>query len=150
MLTESTALISKSLEESADKLNLWLKHEASLMERLALFSKEVHLTILKESWRTPTWWETYDLKIDDHLVFVREVKILADANPCWYARSVFPKKTYALNELLFKGLSEGLTLGELIFGDFGIKRQKMIYFDVEPQSITHYCLSPIFQRWMFL
>lgn len=125
--------------QPGESLKPWLTYTQMLTSRLYAVSKSADLQVLSNNFIMPTWWDKYILKTDSPEVFVREITISAYTVPCWFARTIIPSTIYKKHEQLFLKLNE-VSLGELIFGNYGIRRQQLNYYCINKLNIEYHWL----------
>lgn len=122
-----------------DNLLSWLTYRQMLTSKLYAITKSADLQVLRHDFSKATWWDKYVLKLQDTELLVREITISAFAEPCWFARTVVPISTYKKHERLFLKL-ENLSLGKLIFGNYGIERQTLNYYCINKLNLEYHWL----------
>lgn len=105
-----------------EKLKPWLEHQGSITDKLRALAGEAKLQLLKHAWECTDTWDQDTLHLKPKLcVLHREIVMWAHHEPCWFARTVLPKKTYIREEALFNRL-KSTPLGELIHHHPAIQR----------------------------
>lgn len=105
-----------NLMDCPDHLRPWLECETSLTERAKCFCSSVDVSLLSQEWQ------------DDE--FTREILMICDGKPWWYAYTSIPSATFKKKEHAFLTLGER-PLGRLIFSDPDFIRYKSIFYPIE-------------------
>ena len=122
-----------------DNLLSWLTYTEMLTSKLHTISNSAQLQVIRHEFTKVAWWDKYVLKIESTDLFVREITISADAVPCWFARTVVPMSTYKKHEQLFSQLKK-ISLGQLIFGNYGILRRELNYYCINKLNLEYHWL----------
>lgn len=130
MMEKKSDLCSASLQE-------WLMHNTSLTEKLYEKSGHTRLDVRLHEWKPRCWWSTYYLNISSYRVLTREILMYSQDQPCWYARTLIPEHTYERSKALFNRLNQ-LSLGKILFADFGIKRSWGRVFSLSRDDALYY------------
>lgn len=122
------------LREHPSDLLPWLNHQGSLTQKLQTCSSEVRLEVLRQGWDSSNWWDQHVLQHCSGRVFHRDILILGDATPCWFARTIIPQATFYRSESFFNRLKKE-SLSALIFDEPKVKRVEMIPYFISNQTI---------------
>lgn len=112
----------------------WRDFQYSLTDRLQVAKGDTELEIISQGWIKSTWWDNYLLKINDDLVFQREICMKYSGLEYWYARSIIPSICYNLEPEFFKRL-EKESIRNLIFDNNQVDRVQMINYPIDHQCI---------------
>lgn len=121
------------------KLIPWLRHQASLTEKLKTSVGEANLVLLEQNWFLPTWWDKFTLGIIKEKVFHRKILMVAQQRPCWYAQTIVPQQCYESNTTMFDRLMQE-SVGAIVFGETSIKRVTLLNYGIDKQCIEYYWL----------
>lgn len=132
--------IPHTIEAPPKNLLPWLTCTDMLTKKLFALSQNTNLQVIKHEFSHCDWWDKYVLGIDSDEVLHRQVLISAWDVPCWYARTIIPRKTYIKHEKLFAML-KNKTLGDLIFSDNGIVRSYLKYYLIDDSNIEYHWLD---------
>ncbi len=100
-----------SIESS---LLYWLHYQQSLTEKVTELGYKVDVLVLREQWVLN--------------LFKRDVLIHCDGVPCWYGRTIIPKKTYQLKEKKFHQLGTA-PIGSILYHSNDIILKKRRFFN---------------------
>jgi chorismate--pyruvate lyase len=105
----------------------WLEATDSitLMAKTGCQTVKVHL--LKTGWVYPSESQTPE--------YCREILMICDDSPWWYAKTRIPEKTFNKRKQIFLDLGEK-SLGCLLFSDKGITRQSLHYYSTNNSEAT--------------
>ena len=123
----------------------WLTCETSLTEKLEAKSGEATLQVLFEHWLGTTSWDQCTLSLGREQVLHRDILMLAWNEPCWYARTILPLKTYQADKKLFARLKQE-PLGHLIFAGNGIVRVSLRHYSIGPHDVEYGWLPALQQK----
>lgn len=139
-----TLFFYRTPSDPPESLLPWLTYEQSLTNKLQTLAGEARLDVLSHEWGESDEWDQSCLNLDDkEQVMHRTIVMWAYQLPCWYARTIIPKSTYDLNQVVFDRLKTE-SLGALIFGDTEIERLSLMYYPVSSFSIEYAWL----RSWM--
>jgi chorismate--pyruvate lyase len=122
-------------------LKPWMICQSSLTEKLKALSGEADIEVLAQHWRYTNEWEKQALHLEQQMVFHREIVMWSHDKPCWYARTIIPKATYAAGAPIFNRLATE-SLGALIFNEHAIKRVQLSHYPITQDSIEYDWLNP--------
>lgn len=123
-------------ENPPSKLFPWLIHQASMTDKLMGITGDAQLSLLHQGWTRAGFWEQQVLGLEDESLIHREVLISSNQKPCWYARTIIPKKTFDKHSALFARLKTQ-SLGCLIFTEPTISRKQHLYYPVHSNSCEY-------------
>lgn len=118
----------------------WLNYRDFLTQKLRLEAGDARLQVIGQRWESPNWWDKYVLTLENEQVMHREILMWALDNCCWYARTIIPHTTYEINAIVFDRLQQE-SLGQIIFNGTAIKRNEMIIYAINAQSLEYYWLN---------
>lgn len=124
-----------------EKLSSWLYYSHSLTDKLKNEKGQCSLALLSQGWATASWWDKYNLLINEPFIYQREILMQAENITYWYARSVIPKSCYELNEAFFKRL-EKESIRNLIFESDDVKRIDFKVYAIDNTCIEYHWLKP--------
>lgn len=116
--------------KNPEALKEWREYPYSLTDKLSRTKKGVQLELLDQKWIKTTWWDKWFLRIDEKLVFQREILMKHQGMDYWYARTIIPQACYHRNPALFKRL-EYESLRNLVFESPGVHRVELISYPVD-------------------
>ncbi|KTD20812.1 4-hydroxybenzoate synthetase [Legionella lansingensis] len=150
MLIEATKLLTFACSPPAELLP-WLIYEQSLTDKLKREVGEAKLSVLKQRWNSPIWWDRFILDLSpSQLVIHREILMCANDTTCWYARTIIPEHSYQANPGFFARLKQE-SLGSIIFNTAAVKRHQMFYYPVNSSSLEyHWCCDFLTERCDYL
>lgn len=122
---------------SSEYLKSWINHHDSLTEKLQESKGSTQLRLLSQDWVAPTWWDKGVLNVHHEPIFQREIMMLSEAVPYWYARSVIPQKCFNVNPTFFNRLRKE-SIKNLIFGNSEVQRVNHYNYPVNEQNIEFY------------
>jgi len=112
------------------KLLPWLTCTTYLTEKLHAQSGNTALQVLHEQWlELATSWDQEVLQLGAERVLHRDIVMFAEAQPCWFARTILPAATYHSAEGLFARLQHE-PLGNLIFQGSVIQRLGLRHYPI--------------------
>lgn len=133
----------KGLVHTAEKatwLLPWLTYQQSMIAKLRNEVGEARLCIRHHDWTLSGWWERYVLGIPVSMVLRREITVSAGQHFCWFARTTIPQATFAANAKIFSRL-QNETLGEILFSEEGITRQRFTNYLINKDCLEYYWLT---------
>ena len=139
MLIENNAFMPLKCSLSPLVLR-WLTYQDSLTANLQVLANNVSLQILSQGWKGIGWWDNKVLNLTGNEVFIREILMSANKEPCWYARTIIPDITYKSAPDFFNRLGKE-SLNMLIFNETKVKREKLSYYAISNQTLEYYWLS---------
>ncbi|HHF7343812.1 TPA: chorismate lyase [Legionella feeleii] len=140
MLIKADNLLN-TLSTPPAEIECWLKHQLSLTAKLKSDAGEARLKVLKQHWVRPNWWDKFTLGLQTSLVMHRDIIMLAEQNPCWFARTIIPELSYQTTPAFFARLQYE-SLGDLVFSEAEVRREQMIHYAINQQSLEYYWLQP--------
>ena len=119
----------------------WLSQSKSITEQLFEKTGEASIQLLNQGMVQTGWWEKHVLNLNDSdEIFVREILMSSQYNPCWYARTIIPYETYLSKYHLFQKLkSENLT--KIIYETPNMRRTELLNYPVSQDTIEWYWVS---------
>lgn len=129
--------------ERENELRSWLIYPHRLTERLTEVAGEVSVQVLHQGVVNQNW--------------LREIFIMANGEPCWYARTVAPQRTYSCYQEFFDQLKTKL-LGDLIYNSAMVRRNSLLHYPIGfaahefqwlPESIQQHCHQALWMRSSF-
>ncbi|MCW8443539.1 chorismate lyase [Fluoribacter gormanii] len=124
-------------EQSSEQLTKWLNYNASLTDKLQQIKGEAYIQLISQGWTNTDWWGRSLLKIQDNLVFQREIMMKSHDVVYWYARSIIPKRCYDLDPAFF-GRLENESIKNLIFNEDRVHRVQWTSYPVDQQCLEYY------------
>ncbi|ARB91077.1 chorismate--pyruvate lyase family protein [Legionella longbeachae] len=121
--------------QSPENLKKWLNHQASLTEMLQKIKGEAQLELISQNWVNTDWWDQNVLQIQEESIFKRDIIMKSRGVSYWFARSIIPKKCYALEPSFFDRLKNE-SIKNLIFGNDKVQRINSINY-----AIDHHCME---------
>lgn len=106
-------------------LRPWLDATGSITQMAKQCCESVRVKLLHTAW-------------DEASSYHREILMLCDETPWWYAHTHLPQETFQQRASLFQGLGDN-SLGCVLFSDPNISRQSLQYFEVG-------CDDPAYQK----
>ena len=116
----------------------WLNHKDSLTANLKVLAKNVNLQVLNQGWKGSSWCDKEVLSMQGIKLFIREILMSADGEPCWYARTIIPDTTYNSSTFFNRLYKEALTA--LIFNEPKIMRIELKIYAISNKSLEYYWL----------
>ncbi len=108
----------------------WLTCTTYLTKKLHATSGNTALQVLQEQWlEVATPWDQQVLQLAPERVLHRDILMLAEARPCWFARTILPAATYQSEDGLFSRLRDE-PLGNLIFQGSAIQRLELRHYPI--------------------
>lgn len=108
----------------------WLTCTTYLTKKLHAKSGNTMLQVLQEQWlEVATSWDQQVLQLAPERVLHRDIVVLAQAQPCWFARTILPAATYQSDDALFARLQHE-PLGNLIFQGSAIQRLELRHYPI--------------------
>lgn len=135
MLIESNRLL-KANSLPPEELKPWLNYQTSLTDKLKRLTGDAELEVLSQEWSLASWWDKFTLGLSCEKILLREILMLSQGTPCWYARTIIPESTYLANQVLFSRLKQE-SLGQLIFNEAGIRRTQLLTYAVDHHSLEY-------------
>ncbi|MBI2786919.1 MAG: chorismate lyase [Legionella longbeachae] len=123
--------------QSSEQLAQWLYYRDSLTDKLLKIKGEVDLELISQEWVNADWWDKNLLKIQDELVFQREIIMKSQGISYWYARSIIPTQCYNLDPIFFDRLKNE-SIKNLIFNNGSVQRIHSITYPVDQQCVEFY------------
>ncbi|WP_133127437.1 chorismate--pyruvate lyase family protein [Legionella nagasakiensis] len=120
----------------------WIVYQSSLTDKLKQEAGEANLTLLRQQWDSPDWWDEHVLTLKNDPVMHREILMCAEHEPCWYGRTIIPKQTYESDVTFFARLKKE-SLGQLIFDNEIIERISLMSYAINPQVIEYHWLTDV-------
>ncbi len=117
----------------------WLSYTDVLTERLRKQSAQVEMTVLSHEWVPSNWWERSVLHLNTDLIR-RDILMQAEGKPRWFARTIIPKITYALDPAFFDRLYNE-PLGKLIFNESRVVRHMIHSYGIDNRHLEFYWLN---------
>ena len=99
----------------------WLYYKSSLTAKVRSTGSCVQVLVLNERW--------------ERAHFKRDVLILCDNKPCWYARTIIPKETYVLRLNELTQLNDE-PIGNILYSDPNISLKRRCIFSIKKESIA--------------
>lgn len=127
--------------EPPAELLVWLQYTESLTQRLHHLAGEAEVALIGQRWHTPSWWDKYILGIDKGPILEREICMMANQQPCWYARTVIPQASYQRNAVFFDRLQTE-SLNALIFDTPETQRVNSTYYPLDATCLEYYWVAP--------
>lgn len=119
-----------------EELKPWIFANTSLTKKLRELMVRVEVNVLSQGWFECSWWEKYALMLDG-MVFVRQITMMGNGGPCWYARSVIPDECYRCNRDFFEQLTTK-SLGQILYSHPEVVRTDLNYYAVTVNAIEYY------------
>lgn len=123
-------------EDVPAKLLPWLLHQRSLTNKLSAIAGEATLKVHDQSWQILPREDREVLKINSERVYQRNITMSACERVCWFARTIIPETTYQEHKFFFARLATE-TLGDLIFGEHEVQRDKHFYYSINKQAVEY-------------
>ncbi len=101
----------------------WLQTTTPITDKAKSLCHHVSLKLLNERWE----------KRNGTSLFVREILILCDEKPAWYAETLIPQTTYTHREAQFNSLNT-CPINIILFNDPAIIREPFIYAYLLPEN----------------
>ena len=111
----------------------WLSYDKPLTDKLRELSGDAEIELLSQGWIFSKWWDKYALDLKEKL-FQREIFMKSQGEICWYARTIIPSSTYALEPTFFNRL-ENESIRNLIFNEPKVKITKRIIYPIDELAI---------------
>ena len=102
-------------------LQNWMKIRTSITHEAAARGKAVQLFLINEAWENLSSALMTEYALTSNPVFLREIYMLCDGMPLWYARTFIPHSTYQLRKEAFLGLNKR-PIGDILYHDPAIER----------------------------
>lgn len=118
-------------------LKPWLLADDSLTERLQALRRNVRIELLTSEWKISNWWDKAVLGLAREQCFVREILMMSDEQPQWYARTVIPPATYTLKQQKLDSLNTQ-SLGSLLHTEKGFTRTQLLYYPIHNEQIEYH------------
>ena len=118
----------------SSSLRNWVEYPYSLTDRLKDALGHAQLEIISQKWMNPTWWDKYLLKINDQLIFQREILMKHQESTYWYARTIIPEQCYNVSPDFFNRLKKE-SIRDLIFDNNLVTRTNMTSYSINNQCI---------------
>lgn len=126
--------------KTTNGLRSWLLQTHSLTERLATVAGEASLHVLNQG-IIDGWWQ-------------RDIKMMAQGEPCWFARTLVSESTWVACQDFFDQLTTK-SLGQLIYHSPIVQRLSLVHYPIGraaaqcrwlPVEIEQQCLSALWMR----
>ena len=114
----------------------WMTYQGSLTNKLKEIAGDARIELLGQGLELSNDWEKERLGITDSQVFRREIVMWAFDEPCWYARTIIPNKTYQA-DLSFFGRLRQESMGDLIFNGPTLKREDFKNYSIDVHSTEY-------------
>ncbi len=118
----------------------WLTCRTNLTEQLHAKSGDTALHVIQQTWEPANAWDRQMLSLEPGQVLHRDIVMRAWQQPCWFARTILPEKTYQAHLSIFERLKHE-SLGNLIFQTPSIQRLALRHYAIEPSSPEYTWLS---------
>ena len=118
-------------------LKEWMHARGSLTQKIAHYSHDTRIQLIQNDWARTTWWDLHVLDIRPQTAFIREILMMVDGRPWWYARTLIPKRTFEQKSALFQQLNT-TSLGNILFNDDKIRRVDLIYYPIDKNYIEYH------------
>lgn len=131
----------------------WLSMTQAITPQLALRQNEVRMEKLVQAWVEPNWWEVH--VINQHQPLIRrDILMWAEAQPCWFARTMIPESTYQRAPEFFDRLQQE-PLANLIFNEPRVERLRLHSYGIDKMNLEYHWLQPMWRQshtalWMRL
>lgn len=118
----------------------WLSYTDMLTEKLCQTTSQVEMAVISHQWVSANWWERHVLHLNGKLIR-RDILMLAEGKPRWFARTMIPERTQQLDAAFFDRLSVE-PLGKLIFNEPRVVRSMIHSYGIDPRHLEFYWLNP--------
>ncbi len=128
------------------QLQAWLQTDDSLTDKAKALCQDVNVQLIGKDWLRP---------VADSGERQREIIMVCDGEPWWYAKTLVPQETFNKREQAFNQLGSN-SLGNMLFFDKGIIKRFAYYYQLTPLmheyrplkilSLVDEKSSPIFAR----
>lgn len=118
-------------------LTEWINYEHSLTDKLQKLKGATQLNLLAQDWVRPSWWDKMVLRLNDDLIYQREIIMSSLGQPYWYARTVIPAECYHSDSTFFKRL-EHESIRNLIFDSKEVSRVSTKTYPVDAHCLEFY------------
>ena len=154
MLNRKSDDANNELLLKQDPLLNWIDHKQSLTQKLRAATGEAKLTIYRQVWSQPGWWERYYIGLHTESQFEREIVMSSRGCNYWYAKTIIPQHCYNLTPSFFDRLQRE-SLSALIFDEQQVQRITMQTYPVTSKQIEFHWAKkhigePIDKLWVRL
>lgn len=124
----------------SNQLKQWLDCDNPITDKLVELTGDAHLERLSQQWVKATWWDHYALNIKDPHVFQRQILMRSHKRPYWYARTIIPQSTYALDPDFFDRLNKE-SIRHLIFNQKQVRKVNKLIYPIDNRCLEFYWLK---------
>jgi chorismate lyase len=114
---------------------------SAITPQLACSKSNVRMEKLAQAWVCPNWWESHVTNIFTELLIRRDILMLADDKPCWFARTMIPDSTYERAPDFFDRLQQE-PLANLIFNEPRVERILLHSYGIDEKNLEYHWLQP--------
>ena len=123
-----------------EKLLPWLTRDTSLTDHLFALTGEASLQLVSHLWLRSDWWDQYVLSIKQQTLLRREIVMISQKTPCWYARTIAEESTYQAYPEFFARLEHG-SLNTLLFKEQLAVRESKVIYSVTKDNLEFYWIK---------
>jgi chorismate-pyruvate lyase len=112
----------------------WLNYQSSLTEKLEKKTGDAQIDLLAQDWISTGWWDQKFLKLQEKMVFNREIFMKSHGIIYWYARSIIPQSCYHRAPDFFDRLKNE-SMKNLIFNEPRVQRLHLIHYPINQECL---------------